>query len=74
MATRLTTEELAQHLLRRVYEATNGRPMHWRTLVTTKTGMKAVELAVERGWLLAESDQGVCLTAEGWAEVRKRLS
>jgi hypothetical protein len=48
--------------------------MQWRTLVITKTGMKAVKLAVERGWLLAESDQGVCLTAEGWAEMTKRLS
>src|SRR4030095_15786652 len=37
LAQRPTTEELARHILRRLYEATDGRPMEWRTLVTHKT-------------------------------------
>jgi hypothetical protein len=60
---RPTTEELARHILRRLYEATDGRPMEWRKLVTNADA--AVELAVDFGWLLADGDKGVCLTAEG---------
>jgi hypothetical protein len=74
LAQRPTTEELARHILRRLYEATDGRPMEWRTLVTNKTADAAVELAVECGWLLADGDKGVCLTHEGRSLVRKELS
>ena len=69
-----TTEELARHILRRLYEATDGRPMQWRTLVTNKTADAAVELAAESGWLLIDSKKGVCLTDEGRSLVRKELS
>jgi hypothetical protein len=41
-----TTEELA-----RLYEVTDGRTNQWRTIVTNES---AVELAVERGWLLVD--------------------
>jgi hypothetical protein len=71
---RPTTEELARHILRRLYEATDGRPMEWRTLVTNKTADAAVELAVDCGWLLADGKKGVCLTDEGRSLVRKKLS
>ena len=64
MAKRPTTEELARQILRRIYEATDGRPMEWRTLVTNKTADAAVELAVDCGWLLADGEKGVCLTDE----------
>ena len=73
MAHRPTTEELALHILKRVYEHTEGRP-EWRTLATNKTGEAAVELAVDRGWLLVDGGEGVCLTEEGRALVRKSLS
>jgi adenosyl cobinamide kinase/adenosyl cobinamide phosphate guanylyltransferase len=69
-----TTEELARHILKRVYEHTDGRPMEWRTLVTNKTGEAAVELAVDNGWLLVDGNKGVCLTDKGRAEVKKGLS
>jgi hypothetical protein len=45
LSQRPTTEELALHILQRVYEDTEGRPMEWRTLATNKTGEAAVELA-----------------------------
>ena len=70
----LTTEELARHILRRLYEATDGQPMQWRTLVTNKTADAAVELAVDSGWLLADGNKGVCLPDEGRSLVRKDLS
>ena len=74
MSQRPTTEELALHILKRVYEHTEGRPMEWRTLVTNKTGEAAVELAVDHGWLLVDGSKGVCLTDTGRAEVKKGLS
>jgi hypothetical protein len=70
---RPTTEELARHILKRVYEHTEGR-REWRTLVTNKTGEAAVELAVDSGWLMVDGGKGVCLTEEGRALVRKGLS
>lgn len=58
LAKRLTTEELARHILRRFFEATDGRPMEWRTLKTNKTADAAIELAIERGWLIVEDRKG----------------
>jgi hypothetical protein len=74
LARRPTTQELARHILRRLYEATDGWPMEWRTLETNKTADAAVELAVDSGWLLADGKKGVCLTDEGRSLVRKELS
>ena len=74
MARRWTREDLARHILRRLYEDTDGAPMQWRTLVTNKTADAAVELAVESGWLLVDGRKGVCLTDLGRALVRKDLS
>ena len=74
LSQRPTTEALALHILQRVYEDTEGRPMEWRTLATNKTGEAAVELAVDRGWMLVDRSKGVCLTDAGRALVRKNLS
>jgi hypothetical protein len=74
LATRPTTEDLARHILRRLYEATDARPDQWRTLVTNKTADAALELAVERGWLLVDGGKGLCLTDVGRALVRRELS
>jgi hypothetical protein len=74
LAQRPTPEELARHILKRLYEDTEGRS-EWRTLATTNmTGEAAVELAVERGWLLVDGSKGVFLTEEGRAEVKKEFS
>jgi hypothetical protein len=71
---RLTTEELARHLVRRVYERTEGR-LEWRTVAMRGKAVEAaVELAVERGWLLVDGKSGVSLTHAGRAEVKKGLS
>ena len=62
MAQRPTTEELARHILKRVYEHTEGL-LEWHKLATNKTEEVAVELAVESGWLLVDASKGVCLTS-----------
>lgn len=62
------TEALALHLMRALYDSTTGRPMQWRSLAGISEGgvtQEAVQLAVDRGWLLVEGGHSVCLTDEG---------
>ena len=61
-------EALALHIMRSLYDATGGRPMQWRSLAGISDGgetQEAVQLAVDRGWLLVEGGHSVCLTDEG---------
>ncbi len=61
-------EALARHLVRALYDATDGRPQHWRSLAGLGKGSDsaaAVQLAIDRGWLLIEGGHSVCLTDEG---------
>jgi hypothetical protein len=73
LALRLTTEELARHILKRVYEHTEGR-QEWRKLKTNKATAVAVELAEDRRWLIVDESKGVYLTETGRALVRRGLS
>lgn len=62
------TETLALHLMRQLYDSTTGRPMQWRSLAGISEGgetQEAVQLAVDRGWLLVEGGHSVCLTDAG---------
>jgi len=70
---RLTIEQMAMHIIRRVYEHTEGR-QEWRKLKTNKASAVAVELAEDRGWLLVDESKGVYLTPKGRALVRRSLS
>lgn len=61
-------EALAFHLMRALYGATAGRPMQWRSLAgisDVAETREAVQMAVDRGWLLVEGGHSVCLTDEG---------
>ena len=61
-------EALALHIMRALYDATAGRPMQWRSLAgisDVAETQEAVQLAVDRGWLLVEGGHSVCLTDEG---------
>jgi len=61
-------EALALHIMRTLYDATAGRPMQWRSLAgisDVAETVEAVQLAVDRGWLLVEGGYSVCLTDEG---------
>ena len=60
-------EVLALHLVRAVYNATDGQPMQWRSLeglVVPETA-EAVRYAEERGWILVRDGHSVCLTEAG---------
>lgn len=61
-------EALALHLMRALYDTTGGRPMQWRSLAGISDApetREAVQLAVDRGWLLVEGGHSVCLTDQG---------
>jgi hypothetical protein len=61
------TESLAVQLVRALYDATDGRPMQWRSLegLDLPESAAAVRYAVTRGWLLVQGEHSVCLTDAG---------
>jgi hypothetical protein len=61
------TEILALHLVRAVYNATDGQPMHWRSLegLDVPETAAAVRYAVTRGWIKVQDGDSVCLTDAG---------
>ena len=62
------TESLALHLIRGLYDATEGRLMQWRSLddLDVPQSAEAVRYATTRGWIQVESGNSVCLTDAGW--------
>ena len=62
------TEFLALHLIRGLYDATDGPLMQWRALddLDMPPSIEAVCYATIRGWILVESGNSVCLTDAGW--------
>jgi hypothetical protein len=68
MASKVRTarRELAHHVVRVVYEATDGQPRRWRMLSGIHGATaNAVLYAVEQGWLELEGNHSVCLTEAG---------
>jgi hypothetical protein len=61
------TETLALYLVRAVYNATDGRPMEWRSLegLDVPETDEAVRYAVTRGWMMVQGGHSVCLTDAG---------
>lgn len=62
------TEKLARHIAASLYETTAGRPQQWRSLAgisESNLTEAAVQLAVDRGWLLIEGGHSICLTDAG---------
>ena len=71
------TETMASHLVRDLYEVTDGRPMQWRAIGGMADGsdiQAAVQLAVQKGWMLLEGSHSVCLTDEGRKQVEYKGS
>ena len=62
------TESLALHLIRGLYDATEGRVIQWRSLgdLGAPQTAEAVRYATTRGWIQVESGNRVCLTDAGW--------
>jgi len=61
------TETSALRLMRALYDATDGRPMQWRSLegLDVPETDEAVRYAVTRGWVTVEGGHSVCLTDDG---------
>ena len=69
---RQSTPELARHITRAVYEATDGQPRRWRMLSGIHGATAdAVLYAVEQGWLELEGAHSACLTEEGSKMIAK---
>jgi hypothetical protein len=63
---RASTRELARHITRAVYEATDGQPGRWRMLSGIPGATAASVLyAEEQGWIELEGAHSACLTEEG---------
>ena len=60
------TEALALHLVRTMYDATDGQPQEWRMLEELDAATTdAIEFAVARGWVVVQGGHFVCLTDAG---------
>jgi hypothetical protein len=60
------TESLVLHLVRAVYNATDGLPMQWRSLdLDVPETAEAVRYAVTQGWMMVQGGHSVCLTDAG---------
>jgi hypothetical protein len=65
-------ETLALNFMHRLYEATEGRPNRWRMLAGIQITRVALELALERGWLIVDKgEHSVALTEKGRERVRR---
>ncbi len=63
---RQSTRDLARHITRAVYEATDGQPRRWRMLSAIPGATAdAVLYAQEQGWIELEGAHSACLTQEG---------
>ncbi len=72
---RPSTRELARHITRAVYEATDGRPRQWRMLSTIPGATAASVLyAAEQGWIELEGAHSACLTEEGRRLIAKEAN
>ena len=77
-ATRLTiipsdTETLAFHLVRSLYNSTDGLPQQWRMLEELEPStMDAIIYAVTRGWVMVEAGHSICLTDAGRRLMKSR--
>ncbi len=64
----ITAQKMALQVMRALFHATGGRPQHWRALAEISDAgevQEAVQLAVDRGWLLVEGGHSICLTDAG---------
>jgi hypothetical protein len=60
------TETLALHLVRVLYESSDGLPQQWRMLEKLDAATaEAIQFAVARGWVVVQAGRLVCLTDGG---------
>ena len=68
VATKVDQE--AHKLVKVLYNATEGRPLRWRTVIGLADKQGAVDYAVKRGWIVFNGKRSVCLTVKGAKLVR----
>jgi hypothetical protein len=67
------TETLALHLVRVMYDTTDGKPQEWRMLEELDAATTdAIEFAVARGWVVVQVGHSICLTDAGRKLVDRR--
>jgi hypothetical protein len=67
------TETLVLHLVRVLYDATDGRPQEWRMLEELDVATTdAIEFAIARGWVVVQAGHSICLTDAGRRLVESR--
>jgi hypothetical protein len=60
------TETLALHLVRVLYESSDGLPQQWRSLEELDAVITgAIVFAFERGWVVVQGNHSICLTDAG---------
>lgn len=69
-----TIAQLAQSLVRQLYESSNAGSKLMSVVTTTPAAKAALELAVDNGWVVVKGDQDVRLTDTGRAVVKKGFS
>jgi hypothetical protein len=71
--TRDGTDVAARYFAYKLYEATDGQPMQWRTILGLSAKQAAVDYAVEKGWIIVEEGCSVRVTDEGCSLVRRGM-
>ena len=72
---RQSTRDLARHITRAVYEATDGQPRRWRMLAAIPGATAASVLyAVDQGWIELEGVHSACLTEESRRLIAKEAN
>jgi len=72
---RQSTRDLARHITKAVYEATDGQPRRWKMLSSIPGATAASVLyAVDQGWIELEGAHSACLTEEGRRLIAKEAN
>ena len=61
-------ETIALQVMRKLHNSTGGEPQQWRAVADISAAgdaQEALQLAVDRGWLLVEGGHSICLTDAG---------
>jgi hypothetical protein len=70
---RSETETLALHLVRVLYQSSDGLPQQWRMLEKLDAvTAEAIQFAVAQGWVVVQAGRLVCLTDAGRRLVEAR--
>jgi len=65
----------ARYFANKLYEATDGQPMHWQLLHEMRESAATISRAVEGGWIILDGTSGKPLDRKAaLTDVRRRLA